>query len=927
MWAISARAARGAALTRVRPPSPRAGTWSNTGLTPVVGVTVAERCYGDSVCTGVVAWNLVSTIPTPAAPSKGIAFLVNATRAATLTSLGGSATAGAVVTIYALNGSAFTPTGGVGAALSNASAWSIVWGPANWTGAAVDLDTPVPLAAGSLTTLLVAISGGAKLKCTHSLGVANQTLIADATLTAMQAGVLFVAPFSLPNVTVVNQTCAWTGLNLTYTVVNATCAAPVPSPSPPPPPRPDIATSAPDALVGSLDDLLRALANPNVTAIEIKAHVPLNGTALAIALDPTTSTRTLSILGTNACEPANPATPLCSVDAMGLSRVLNVTNGVTLRLGHLAFRNGVASSNGDSGGCIAALCTTCALTIDASSFTNCTASGYGGGLAITGGALTLSGSSFTRNSAAHGGGAYVKGGRFSVTATRFSANTARSMATFQPLVQVPTTLLGPSGGGLKLDGTTGALDGCTFENNTAASTDFVLVANPDLPQARGGGLFLTSSVVSVGASTFSRNIAFYGGGAYAYNSTLALRVCALSRNVATLGDGGGAYAQECKAGVTVADTMFSANTAGGHTGGGIAVLTSPLTLQRSTFTDNTAPRGCGGGAGLDTGATLSVQTGNAFNRNTAFDGGAVCCVLCGSSDYSNSSLFNNVATSGSGGAILSSASTTTLTNVSLFGNTAPQGGAISAISSKLVLTACSLVGNAATSTHGGAIVHTSYDDGRQDMALINTILADNSCKAGGGAVAALSTRTLSLQTCALSNNTINSASPAGGAVLMLNVGRLFMSNCTLTDNKITLIPALSADAPLSFVNGVNLQGVGLGGALWIGANGFCISVVTGTTFTHNDAPSAGAVYVTGTARLTVASSFFYHNHAVDYGSRGGAIVTDATARLEVADTLFFSCEANKGGACYNAGKSNAIYTNVVFEERGHSGACARARGR
>jgi hypothetical protein len=894
----------------------------------VSGITVAEQCYGDSVCTGVVAWRvgtaaaLPATAPPKVASPASIAFVVNANRAASLTSLGGSTSTGALVTIYALNGTAFTPTGGPGPALSSADGWSVLWGPATWTaGVAADFATPLPLAAGSTTTLLVSISGAGKLTCTHSMGATSMVLLSDAALSVAQPGVLPAAGLFLPaNQTYVNQTCAWTGLNLTYSLANVTCAV---APPPPPPPRPDIATSAPDALVGSLDDLLRALANPNVTAIEIKAHVPLSGTALAIALDPTTQTRTLSILGTNACETANPATPLCSLDAGGLSRVLVVTDGVTLRLGHLAFRNGVAPSGSSAGGCVAALCATCTLTIDASSFTNCTASGTGGGLALYGGgSVTLTASSFVRNVAAHGGGMWVRNGNFSVTNTRFSANVARAPSASQPAPSLP---VGPSGGGLKLELTTGTLDGCTFENNTAATTDFVLVANPDLPQARGGGLFVSGSIVTVGTTTFSRNAAFYGGGVYAGNSTLALRVCALSRNVATLGDGGGVYAQDCKVGVTVTDTLVSANTAGGHIGGGLAVMgTSPLTLLRSTFTDNAAVHGCGGGAGLDTGATLTVQTGNAFSRNTAFDGGAVCCVLCANAEIFGSSLFNNVATSGSGGAILSSASTLlNITNVSLFGNTAPQGGAISAISSKLTLTSCSLVGNSATLTHGGAIMHTAYDDGRQDMALTSTIFANNSCKAGGGAVAAFSTRTLAVLSCSFDNNTIYSAAPSGGALMLLTVGRLFMHNCTLTYNKIAVIPALTQDAPLGYVSGVNSLGIGLGGGMWIGSRVSCTAVITGTTFTRNGAPSAGAIYMTGTVKLNVVSSFFYHDHASDYGGRGGGIVTDATTILQVTDTLFFSCEANKGGACYHGGSSIAVYTSVTFEE--NEGVPVRAR--
>jgi hypothetical protein len=478
--------------------------------------------------------------------------------------------------------------------------------------------------------------------------------------------------------------------------------------------------------------------------------------------------------------------------------------------------------------------------------------------------------------------------------------------------RVPVTL---AGGGLALEVTTASVSSCVFEDNAAATTDFVLVANPDLPQARGGGLFMSSSVVAVSGCTFARNAAFYGGGVYAYNTTLTLSLSALARNIATLGDGGGLFASDCRA-VSVTDSLVSGNAAGGHTGGGIAALNTPLTLLRSTLTENAASRGCGGSVGLDAAAWLILGGGTVISNSSARDGGGACCNLCLNATMANATFFANVATQGSGGAIFTGSTTTTVTNVTLFGNSAPTGGAISAVSSALTVTDCRLYNNTASATHGGAILHTAYDDSKQDLVLVNVALANNTCMSGGGAVAAFATRTAKFDNCRFDTNEINSQEPAGGAVLLLGVGRVFMYSCAFSYNKVRVLPAVvsEAGALLGFVSGVSASGTGLGGAVWIGTNTRCSANIVTSNFTRNGAPSGGAMYITGKVAITISESNFYHDHSSDWAGRGGAIVTDSTVVLDVIDSLFFSCEANMGGAGWHGGRSNVTYTNCIFEE-------------
>jgi hypothetical protein len=318
--------------------------------------------------------------------------------------------------------------------------------------------------------------------------------------------------------------------------------------------------------------------------------------------------------------------------------------------------------------------------------------------------------------------------------------------------------------------------------------------------------------------------------------------------------------------------------------------------------------------GLDVGASLSIHYGSVLSNNSALSGGALCCDWCASFWTEETYMYDNTARAGSGGALWLRSSPAGARNVSMWGNVAPSGGAIAAISSPLNLTDCTLTNNNAHATHGGAVLHTAYDDGLQELLMTRCTVSNNTCLGGGGGVAAFSSAAVTLAACTLDYNTIDSASPAGGALLALDVPMLLMSACNLSWNQVTVIPALADDAPLGFVDSVNALGVGLGGALWVGSNDVTDAVINGSAFIHNKGPSAGAIYATGHVRLAVHDSDFHHDHASDFGGRGGGLVTDQHAALDVYDTWFFSCEANKGGATWHGGQSTARFTRCLFDE-------------
>jgi hypothetical protein len=891
---------------------PRAGEWRNPSLSSTA-VEVAQSCYGRSACAGVVAWRVVADATLLAAPpatdTPALAFSVTAGAAgASLTAVGGAAPDGAAVTIYGrADGAAF---GGVGGALpALASGWTQLWSGAWNASAPAALTLPLALPARRAGALLVVAAGGARLACAHALGAPDAQLLADGVrLTVGQGGTLGAAYAAggTPD-----GACAWSGLMLTYTTP-AACAPP------PPPPMPDVATATPNALVNTLDDLLRALANPAVESVQLAVHLTLNGTQLHAALRPD-GTRTLVIEGTNSCARRTPGMPLCSISARGASRIFSVTSGVALSLGHLLLRDGLAPAGG-FGGCVLADCGTddCSLTLDSVRFHNCKApDGAGGALAVVGGAaLAAVKSKWDGNSAATGGALLVQGGALALSACSFDANTAAGrVATMSAATLALSDLPGAAGGGVALVEASGTVDGCTFAGNAALTEDVVLLSNPDFEQARGGALFLFDAAVNVSASVFANNTAYFGGGVYVDESAATMAACAFVGNLATLGDGGALFVADCLDLFFLRDTLVSGNVAGGHAGGGLGVFNSSVSISRSVITRNAAADGCGGGVGLDAGAELLLRDGTVVSGNTARSGGGLCCNQCDEMLTADAFLYDNAATSGSGGAVFTSLTPTTIRNTTLSGNSAPSGGAVAAVSAALNMSDCVLHDNVATRTHGGAVLHDASDDALQPVTLSRCVLANNTCQGAGGAVALLWSVNALVDSCEFTNNSITSSAPSGGALCGLHVAALVISNCTFSDNWVEQVSELPAGAALGYSNSVVAPGAGAGGALWLGADTDTMTAaVLNSTLLRNYAGWGGGIYVTGVLRFTMRGSTLTHDHAIGDSSEGGGLMTDMASVADVHDTRFYSCAAVRGGAGWHGAASVTSYADCMFEE-------------
>ena len=255
--------------------------------------------------------------------------------------------------------------------------------------------------------------------------------------------------------------------------------------------------------------------------------------------------------------------------------------GIGMRSGTASLTDCIFSDNTATyGGAIYNWDTT---TVTSSTFSNnSTTSNGGGGIYNQGTLLTVTGSTFTGNTAPFGGGIATIDYATTVSNSIFSGNTA---------------LLSTGGGGIYAQGsrTTLAVVNSTFDGNTAST-------------AHGGGLSINGDVLtaSVTGSTFSGNSASDYGGGIASAAPLTITNSTFSGNSA-VNTGGGI---DVRGGTTttVNNSTISGNSAGSN-GGGIYANGGTLTLNNDIIANSTSGGDCHRAAGTIDAQNNLIQDG------------------------------------------------------------------------------------------------------------------------------------------------------------------------------------------------------------------------------------------------------------------------------------------------------------------------------
>jgi hypothetical protein len=246
-------------------------------------------------------------------------------------------------------------------------------------------------------------------------------------------------------------------------------------------------------------------------------------------------------------------------------------------------------------------------------------SNYGGGIAIFGGTLTVTNSTFSGNRAeaenqegyfALGGAIYNEnGGTLTVTNSTFSGNSASGF-------------YGLGGGAVYNAGTLTVTNSTFSENDTGVS---------------GGAICTNGGTLTVTNSTFSGNSASGDGGAMVtVIGTLTVTNSTFSGNSAA--NGGGIANGDT---LTVTNSTFSGNSAG-DSGGGIAHEGATLTVVTNTIVANSTSGGNCSGSITDGGHNIDDGTTCGFT-------GTGCTSTSGSSFCSTNPRFDLAGLADNGG--------------------------------------------------------------------------------------------------------------------------------------------------------------------------------------------------------------------------------------------------------------------------------------
>ena len=569
----------------------------------------------------------------------------------------------------------------------------------------------------------------------------------------------------------------------------------------------------------------------------------------------------------------------------------------------------------------------------------------GGVISVANGAtgVTITNSSFTKNTATEYGGAIFNDGQISITGTTFDNNIANQVGGALSSTTTPTASTNISNsvftnnhsvydGGAIGNYSGLKLENCLFEGNTAqlafdAEKGTWTTPVSDNTAVGGGAISLgavsTSSVASISGTTFKNNTSGTNGGAIATrqakdadNSAAKLDIAATF--IGNKAQQGGAIYNSFYtdnglskgAGVTVTGT-FSGNEATGKGGaiyndgtldkagkkGGI------MTITDATFDGNKADLG---GAIFNTG-TLTIN-GGSFEGNTATKAaGAIYNAADAKLTVDGVTFANN--SSAIAGAINNSDGTVTITNSTFKGNDAGKsmGGAVRNDSGDIqkdgtiTITGSTFEGNKAG--NGGAVWNGS--NGKVEIADStfkgNTALAKDG-QGQGGAITNADQMTITGGSFA--NNTANYSGGAiyNGANAAGSQASLTIDGTTFTGNSVT--------ADFKTTNNDKITG----GAIF-NDTGAKLDVKN-ATFTDNTSSLKGGAIFNRDGEVAITNSTFKNNSVPT--SAGGAVLnesgdTSKTGTITITGSTFEGNKAGNGGAVWNGSNGNVTITNSTFK--------------
>lgn len=581
-----------------------------------------------------------------------------------------------------------------------------------------------------------------------------------------------------------------------------------------------------------------------------------------------------------------------TIDAIGLSRVLNIATADVVVIAGLTLTNGMVL---DSGGAVSSAGGG-RTRLDSVTITSSMAAGAGGGAIFSQSSeVLLVNSTISGNSAigiSGAGGAIFNGPSSKLTvfnSTISDNNAGRAGGGIEDL----------SGAGLGV-----IISGSNLINNVAVD---------------GGALHVTGAGdVSIAGGVISGNQATRSGGAL-YNDTGKM---------------------------TISGTLIDSNTASGAaaTDGGGAIFKNGGVLNvggQAIISNNSADGAAGRGGGIYSKAGGTTINSVTFRRNTANGAGGGIELVIGVMNFTLSGLFQNMAgasataTTGNGGGVhVSGAATAILRLSEVRDNVAAVegGGAWSAATSTLRVLGSLVtvnVANGAAATDGGGGV---FNNGGS-LSIINSAVTDNRANgaAGRGGGVHSTGGTFLVNRSTIARNVANGAG-GGIAVNQLTGSYVDIDHSYLNAN----IAGLGASANPGYGGALYVDGTASGpvfvrrsdvvnniarrqgGGLWNGAGGdmsVFLSVV-GANIVNGSAASDGGGGIYNRGDLTVTRSNVAENRAapaLGTDATGGGILSTAGSVTLNTSHVSRNVAAKSGGGLRITGGTADINTSIVSD--------------
>lgn len=491
-------------------------------------------------------------------------------------------------------------------------------------------------------------------------------------------------------------------------------------------------------------------------------------------------------------------------------------------------------------------------TLLSSTLINNRSENRGGAIYSTNGSLTLTSSLVSQNTAvADGGGVYaIRGKAFVLNQTDILQNVSLQglgggIHSSNSLTITGGNIIGNrsslGGGGLNANGLNTLLTGVTISQNTIGEN------------ARRGGGVAASEVASIQFQNciISRNTSYQEGAGVGvdFAENVSFDNTLFDQNTGNSQDntiGGGGFSARYPTTARFTSCTFTGNT--NTLGGSISVpARSTLTVNNSTFSGNTAT----GTANLMGGGAIFAATpfvnisGSRFYRNTAngaetdftntAGGGAilVSTTAVGVSTIRSSTFTENVATAGSGGAILvkgADGAGLLLDNVILNQNTATaKGGALFDKAVSLTAVNSAFTGNTASGGGGGAHITAPYM-----FSLVQWQTNTPGSGKNGGALFIDQYNSGNIVGNLFQQNGSDNSGP-GGAVYA-NGGNHILINTNLNRNRAEVGGAISAGASFTLINcTINRNTARSGGTVFSGGEGANFAVFNSIIRNNADA--------------------------------------------------------------------------------------------